>query len=224
MLSVDENGSKTIPSVVSFIPTSLDTPQSSKKELSLPPWTTSTTSTTSQSLNNLQWPSSYTIQTGKAAIQYEVKYPKSTYRNVKRVIGTGGTMANLATGVVPNLYVDSVNGHTDSGMSVVSSGMSSSGMNGGKGELDMLFNMLEDSDKLSKKKKYKKKKKKKQKNKWKKRKENELPKLHKQLVDAKDDPALLSCSMMSSGEGSSVDIDSGVVDSSEGECVRCCGS
>ena len=198
MLSVDENGSKTIPSVISFIPSN-DSPQSSNNELSLPPWTTSTSSTEEQSPNiNLQWPSSqYTIHTGQKAIQYENQYPKSTYRNVKRIIGTGGTMANLANGVVPNLYIDSINGHVNSGMN--GSGIGGSGIsNGGNGELDILFNMLEDSDKSSNKKKGKKKKK--QKNKWKKRKENELPKLHKQLVDAKDDPALLSCNL-GSGEG-----------------------
>jgi len=195
MLSVDENGSKTIPSVVSFIPSFDNDEQTSKNELSLPPWTTSTTE---QSPNNLQWPSQ-TIHTGKQAIQYENQYPKSTYRNVKRIIGTGGTMANLASGVVPNLYIDSINGHANSGNG---SGVGGSGISGGgNDELDMLFNFLEESDKSSKNKK-KGKKKKKQKNKWKKKKENELPKLHKQLVDAKDDPALLLCNL-DSIEGSS---------------------
>jgi len=210
MLSVDKSGSKTIPSVVSFTPISISSlSQSSKNELSLPPWTT----TKEQSPLNLQWPNQYTIQIGNAAIQYETKHPKSTFRNVKRVIGTGGTMANLAIGVVPNLYIDSINGHAGSNSISGSGGGGvggSGGVGGGNGELDILFNMLEDSDKSSKKKKGKKKKK--QKNKWKKRKENELPKLHKQLVDAKDDPALLSCDM-GSGEGGRVD-DSGIVSSS----------
>ena len=142
MLTVDENCSKTIPSVVSFIPSN-DYQQSSKNELSIPPWTSTSTST-SLSQNNLQWPNQYTIQTGKAAIQYENLRPKSTYRNVKRIIGTGGTMANLANGVVPNLYIDSINGGhaSSSGMN----GMSGSGGVGGNNELDILFNMLEDSD------------------------------------------------------------------------------
>ena len=213
MLSVDENGSKTIPSVVSFIPTSAtldDNQQTSKNdELSLPPWTITSTSQSPLN-NNLQWPSNqYEIQTGKAAIQYENLHPKSTYRNVKRIIGTGGTMANLASGVVPNLYIDSINGHVNSGMS----GGGSSGVGGGNGELDILFNMLEDSDKSSSKKN---KKKKKQKGKWKKRKENELPKLHKQLLDAKDDPALLLCSMMSGSVDGSGVVGSGGESSSQG--------
>ena len=89
-------------------------------------------------------------------------------------------MANLASGVVPNLYIQSVNGNEHGGSS---------------SELDELFTMLEGSDGNKKSRKKGNNNNNKTKSKWKKRKESELPKLHVQLSDAKDDPALLSCNI-----------------------------
>ena len=175
MIEIDEGGSKTIPSVVSLVPTSsttLDVNENDSEQHE------------HQQLHQLlssQLPH-HQIHIGNSAIQNEHLHPQSTYRNVKRIIGTGGRMANLASGVVPNLYIQSVNGNEHGGSS---------------SELDELFTMLEGSDgnKTSKKKKKGNNHKSKTKSKWKKRKESELPKLHVQLSDAKDDPALLSCNI-----------------------------
>ena len=51
--------------------------------------------------------SGYRAHVGKEAIRHELDHPTSTYRNVKRIIGTGGGMAHSAGGIVPNLYVRS---------------------------------------------------------------------------------------------------------------------
>mmetsp|Transcript_2206 Transcript_2206/g.3222 ORF Transcript_2206/g.3222 Transcript_2206/m.3222 type:complete len:641 (-) Transcript_2206:101-2023(-) len=45
------------------------------------------------------------ILTGKDAINAEVHNPQGSYRNVKRVIGMGGTTAAISAEVVPNLVV-----------------------------------------------------------------------------------------------------------------------
>ena len=173
MIEIDEGGSKTIPSVVSLVPTSsttLDVNENDSEQHE------------HQQLHQLlssQLPH-HQIHIGNSAIQNEQLHPQSTYRNVKRIIGTGGRMANLASGVVPNLYIQSVNGNEHGGSS---------------SELDELFTILEESDGNKKSKKNKKKGNTKTKSKWKNRKESELPKLHVQLTDAKDDPALLSCNI-----------------------------
>jgi molecular chaperone DnaK (HSP70) len=44
---------------------------------------------------------------GKEAVQAEVDNPSATYRNVKRVLGQGGTTAAVSAEVVPNLLVNS---------------------------------------------------------------------------------------------------------------------
>jgi len=184
MIEIDDEG-RTIPSVVAFVPTlnaNSDREQISSQQITLPPWTTTDSTTT----ETMQWPNTdnqYQIHIGKRAIQYENNHPSSTFRNVKRVIGTGGKMAGLATGVVPNLFIQSVNGNDD-----VSS----------DNNLDALFDFLEEGHgkKSNKNKKNKNKKQKgKGKNKWSKKKQSELPKLQKQLDDARDDPALLTCNM-----------------------------
>ena len=56
---------------------------------------------------SVHWPTNrnYQILVGNPAIQYESQFPNSTYRNVKRIIGTGGKVAKMAFGVVPNLFV-----------------------------------------------------------------------------------------------------------------------
>ena len=191
MIEVDHNDARTIPSVVSFVPSNDETSlQLQSNLLSLPPWSLDTNN------EQQQWPTipaadgGYQIHIGKQAIQYEQYYPNSTYRHIKRIIGTGGKMAELATGVVPNLYIASVHGSNAGGTSAA-------------GDLDELFNFLEESDKKNNKKKKKgssnnKKNNNKGKNgsnKWKKKKADQLPKLHKQLEDATNDPALLTCTM-----------------------------
>ena len=45
--------------------------------------------------------------TGKDAIEREIHYPSSTYRNVKRIIGMGGISAAISAEVVPNLLMKS---------------------------------------------------------------------------------------------------------------------
>lgn len=47
------------------------------------------------------------ILVGKEAVLAEVANPSSTYRNVKRVLGMGGTTAAISAEVVPNLLVKS---------------------------------------------------------------------------------------------------------------------
>ncbi|KAL7541933.1 hypothetical protein ACHAXR_011368 [Thalassiosira sp. AJA248-18] len=186
MIEVDHGG-RTIPSVVAFIPNNLENGDEvstdSHELLSMPPWAHQTTAQTM----NVQWPNTspttpntqYQIHIGKQAIHYEQHHPNSTFRNVKRIIGTGGKMAELAMGVVPNLFIESVNGN-----------------NIGDADLDDIFSMLEASDTGNKKSNKKGKKKRNNKGKkWKNKKASELPKLHKQLEDARDDPALLSCNM-----------------------------
>ena len=119
MIEIDEGGSKTIPSVVSLVPTSsttLDVNENDSEQHE------------HQQLHQLlssQLPH-HQIHIGNSAIQNEQLHPQSTYRNVKRIIGTGGRMANLASGVVPNLYIQSVNGNAND-------------------ELDEFFAMLEGS-------------------------------------------------------------------------------
>ena len=137
----------TMPSVVSFVATDPTNINDLTKTLSA---TTATTFT--DTMIDIQWPVSHQIITGSDAIEYEQHHPQSSYRNIKRVIGTGGKMASLATKMVPNLFIAST--------------------------------LLEET----KTKKHKGGKK----SKWKQRKQNELPKLHKQLEDAVIDPALLT--------------------------------
>jgi len=176
-----ENEGRTIPSVVALVPVeeSLDDDHSP----SLPPWAPNSSPT----LADIQWPSGHPhfIQIGKRAIEYEQHHPESSFRNVKRVMGTGGKMAELASGVVPNLFIQSVNGNKFHSFDSFDS----------LDSLDAAFDMLEKSTKPKKGKKKKNKKKKQHVSKWKKRKEGELPKLHKQLEQARDDPALLACNM-----------------------------
>ena len=47
------------------------------------------------------------VLVGKEAVQSEVDNPSATYRNVKRVLGQGGTTAAVSAEVVPNLLVKS---------------------------------------------------------------------------------------------------------------------
>ena len=136
-----------MPSVVSFVATDSTKINDMTKMLSA---TTSTTFT--DATIDIQWPASHQIVTGRDAVEYEQQYPQTSYRNIKRVIGTGGKMASLATRVVPNLFIAST---------------------------------LLDQTKPKKQKGGKK-------SKWKQRKQNDLPKLHKQLEDAVTDPALLT--------------------------------
>lgn len=189
----DEDGRRTIPSVVTFVPSRDDGSLSRQFELSLPPWTAA-----DEDGGAVSWPSPsggdrYRIHVGKRAVDVEADHPRSTYRNVKRVIGTGGKMAELASGVVPNLFVRSVHGDDDEGEEELTSE-----------DLDAIFAMLEEDDGRGSGKKKKKKKgggKKKGKNKWQKRKQSELPKLAKQLEDAREDPALLTCDIAGVGNG-----------------------
>lgn len=179
MIEIDSR--TTLPSVVALVPSNeeeeLDL--SSSSSLTLPPWDDS------HNIDNMEWPvsSTYNIFTGNQAITYEQHYPNSSYRNVKRVIGTGGKMASLALGVVPNL---------------VSSSKQSSDYSINDDITNFLM-MEDDTHNNNKKNKNNKNKKKKKKgnNKWKrnKKKEDEIPKLHKQLEQAQSDPALLSCTI-----------------------------
>ncbi|KAL9189846.1 hypothetical protein ACHAXT_009521 [Thalassiosira profunda] len=180
MIEVDHEG-RTIPSVVSFV--FGDEIDGASEQLSLPPWTDQAVATaTGASIEWPDWDNSYQIHVGNTAIDDEQTHPNSTYRNVKRIMGTGGRMAELATGVVPNLYIGSVNDAV-SGDSV---GVSPEG-------LEDIFNILESDEKS--KPKGKKKKRKRKGSKWKRKKQSELPKLHKQLEAARDDPALLTCNI-----------------------------
>ena len=47
------------------------------------------------------------VLVGKEAVQAEVDNPSATYRNVKRVLGQGGTTAAVSNEVVPNLLIKS---------------------------------------------------------------------------------------------------------------------
>ena len=47
------------------------------------------------------------VLVGKEAVQAEVNNPSATYRNVKRVLGQGGTTAAVSAEVVPNLLIKS---------------------------------------------------------------------------------------------------------------------
>ncbi|KAL7496492.1 hypothetical protein ACHAWT_004736 [Skeletonema menzelii] len=175
MIEIDSR--TTLPSVVALVPSNeSDEELGLSSSLSLPPWTHNDETEIDIDIN---WPvsSTYNIFTGSQAIEYEQYHPNSSYRNVKRVIGTGGKMASLALGVVPNL--------------VSKQSSSSSSIN------DDITNFLLMDDELNSKKikKASKKKKKKKGNKWKRNKEDEIPKLHKQLEQAQSDPALLSCTI-----------------------------
>ncbi len=176
MLEIDSR--TTLPSVVALVPSneSDEEVDLSSSSLSLPPWTYKDEAELDIDIN---WPvsSTYNIFTGSQAIEYEQYHPNSSYRNVKRVIGTGGKMASLALGVVPNLV-------SKQSLSSASSDFIS----------DDITNFLME-DELQSKKKKKGGKKKKKCNKWKRNKEDEIPKLHKQLEQAQSDPALLSCTI-----------------------------
>ncbi|KAL3760088.1 hypothetical protein ACHAWU_004246 [Discostella pseudostelligera] len=191
-------GKTTIPSVVAFVPKIdgndeqqppplqpplLDNDADRSRhlqnnlELSLPPMWATMARTTSAATTTLQPLSSdtsnyspmnnhYQIHVGKAAILYENQFPNSTYRNVKRVIGTGGTVAKMAFGVVPNLFVNDDNQNNIDGIDD--------------------FLLMPRRNIIKKKSK-----------KMKRKKEAEgLPKLHKQLEEARTIPALLSCDIL----------------------------
>ena len=87
----------TMPSVVSFVPVNPAKITYMTKSLC----------STSDTTVDIQWPTSYEIITGNKAIEYEQFHPQTSYRNIKRVIGTGGKMASLAKRVVPNLFIAS---------------------------------------------------------------------------------------------------------------------
>lgn len=142
-------------------------------KVSLPPKWETMTRTMSSSSTPSSWgvslPSSahlpimnkhYQILVGNSAIHYENQYPNSTYRNVKRVIGTGGRVAKMAFGVVPNLFVDDDNQN-----------------NNNYDDLS-LSSRRSNSNKKSKTMRRK-------------RESEGLPKLHKQLEEARTYPALL---------------------------------
>lgn len=148
----DSNKRTTIPSVVSFVPSN---------DADQPPWYSSL-GTAGPPSDEVTWPQECCIYVGETAIEAENHSPRSTYRNVKRIIGTGGKMAELSTSLVPNLYI-------------------SSSVDGS----------LENDEK---KKKHKKRKQSWKRKKWIKR-QSELPNLQRQLEDAIDDPALLSCQL-----------------------------
>ncbi|KAL7534912.1 hypothetical protein ACHAWF_004996 [Thalassiosira exigua] len=177
MIEIDGEGN-TIPSVVSFVPTSEDEQPSGGGSLLPPPWSDDSDSDRAAA----RWPdfdgAGCRVYVGRAAMRRERDRPESSYRNVKRVVGTGGRMATLAAGVVPNLFVGSADG-------------------GSVGGSDELFGASEESDVRSEdgtgKKKKKKQKKGKGKSRWQKKRERELPKLRKQLEEARGDPALLTC-------------------------------
>jgi molecular chaperone DnaK (HSP70) len=46
-----------------------------------------------------------TVWVGQEAIAREMNHPDGTYRNVKRVIGTGDNAARAVANVVPNLVI-----------------------------------------------------------------------------------------------------------------------
>ncbi len=192
------SGENTIPSVVAFVP-NIDNYEDRQPlppllsdddanrncrlqnmESFLPPmWATmirtrSAASTPSQlscrdSIPSVHWLTnkSYQILVGNPAIQYENQFPNSTYRNVKRVIGTGGKVAKMALGVVPNLFVNDDNQNYENA--------------------DLLLspkrNNRTQPNKRSKKMRRKKK-------------VEGLPKLHKQMEEARTYPALLTCGTM----------------------------
>ncbi|KAL3802674.1 hypothetical protein HJC23_011998 [Cyclotella cryptica] len=101
---------RTMPSVVSFVPDSQFISNDMTKTLSSTP-----VATFAESIIDIKWPSSHQIVTGDQALQFEQQFPQTTYRNVKRVIGTGGKMASLAMRVVPNLFISSLYSDKKSG-------------------------------------------------------------------------------------------------------------
>ena len=145
MIEIGE-GKTTMPSIVSFVPIDAVDMNNMSKVLC-----SASATTFNDQMIDMEWPSSHQIVTGSEAVEYEQLHPQSSYRNIKRVIGTGGKMASLAMRVVPNLFVAS--------------------------------SLLEGSRPKQKGGKQ---------SKWKQRKLNELPKLHRQLEDAVQDPALLT--------------------------------
>ncbi|KAL3780453.1 hypothetical protein ACHAW5_004579 [Stephanodiscus triporus] len=111
----------TIPSVVSIVP-AMDASGDEGADSDESRWrwmmTTTTTTTTSSPPSPFSIPmtsdvddagdvvrGAYRVLVGKDAERRELDHPTSTYRNVKRVIGTGGRTASSAAGVVPNLHV-----------------------------------------------------------------------------------------------------------------------
>ena len=201
-----KGGETTIPSVVAFVPDTdnykdhkpLPPSQLSDDDASrscrlqnnmesfLPPiWATMTrtrsAASTPSSLScqdsnpSVHWPTNenYRILVGNPALQYENQFPNSTYRNVKRIIGTGGKVARMAFGVVPNLFVHDENQNHENADVLLSSKR----------------NNRTQPNKRSKK--------------LRRRKELEgLPKLHKQLEEARTYPALLTCDSMNGDEAS----------------------
>ena len=205
---IEVDNKRTIPSVVSFIPPfniKYNTVSASSSPLSLPPWSDETNDSENDASS---WPSlltkqqkePYQILVGHSAIATEQHFPRSSYRNVKRIIGTGGTMSQLALGMVPNLYIGSL--HTKSSNN-------DDGSVGGSDVDELTRILLGDNDggssssssTNSKKKKNNSKGggKQQRKGKWekwsekkKKKKQLEIPKLHKQLEQAKLDPGMLT--------------------------------
>jgi len=153
MIEIDDSNKRTtIPSVVSFVSSNDDDQLPWYASLGIGP------------SDEVTWPRECAVYVGETAIEAENLSPRSTYRNVKRIIGTGGKMAELSAGLVPNLYI--------------SSSVDADGLEHGE----------------SKKKKQKKRKQSWKRKKWIKR-QSELPNLQRQLEDAIDDPALLSCQL-----------------------------
>ncbi len=211
---IEVDGKRTIPSVVSFVPQSnRGHPEHSRNfasSVSLPPWSEKIMQDYNLSGDDFDfsWPNlltiieerdptniaqdseipSYKILVGQPAIEAEQFYPRSSYRNVKRIIGTGGTMSQLALGVVPNLFIDSV--HSKSTSSYGSSAI-------GDISLDELTKVLGedisiDNETSGKKNNGKGKNKTWKSKKKQKKKKLEIPKLHRQLEQAELDPAMLT--------------------------------
>ena len=126
------------------------------------------------------------IIVGNDAERHEQQYPQHAYRNVKRIIGTGGKAALLMTGIVPNLFVPSENESNSGGSSSTSSSVAAAATT--IDEFTAIFGNNDNADKSNSNKLLWKPKTKKGKRESK----QILPKLRKQLEDATDDPAYLT--------------------------------
>jgi len=211
---IEVDGKRTIPSVVSFVPQSnsehSEHLRNLASSLSLPPWSEQIMQESNLSGEDLDatWPNlltktekrdptnnyedceiaPYKILVGQQAVEAEKFFPRSSYRNVKRIIGTGGTMSQLALGVVPNLFIGSVHSTPTS-----SHGSTAIGDKSVEELSKVLGEDFSDDNVDSNKKNKGKGKKKTWKNKKKKKKKQlEIPKLHKQLEQADLDPAMLT--------------------------------
>ncbi len=159
----------TIPSVVSLVPATDD--ESDESTTIFPATLFSTTTKTTADVGD-DGRSRFRVHVGREAEWHELDHPTSTYRNVKRVIGTGGSVANSAGGVVPNLFVRS-------GSPVVVEG-------GGEGGGDVTGG--DGVRKLGKGERWRKKTRKGKRE----SRVSSMPNLRRQLEDANDDPALLT--------------------------------